>query len=382
MRARRLEAHFARPHEQQDRRRRECAIWRDALARGAARPRSRSSRLSKNKIGDEVSALTWPRALGAARAPRGSRIWPPRSSRWGDEDAPARLSDALVPLARRHRSTARLALTTRSATKGCATWPTPSARRGRPAFRPPGGSRCSGSTSTPRATPPSKRWSSRSSSPRWLDGAFLVAHLAVRRPLDCSRLGWGDEEARRLAAALEHATLALGRGEKLALEKLDLARAEAKPTRSATRLRPTPARAPRARRRRPGARKLEASTATRSATRGCATPARRRLGRAPARLPPSRDSIDDGHPRRQAKMREARGLRGELGAATRASVSRRSICGAPRARRSVLVLQQIGVGAPPVPSRAARARARQSDLTATPRGAAAPVGTRSRQRAG
>ena len=39
-----------------------------------------------------------------------------------------------------------------------------------------------------------------------LDGAFLVAHLADAKALDCGGLGWGHEEARRLAAALEHAT--------------------------------------------------------------------------------------------------------------------------------------------------------------------------------
>ena len=38
-----------------------------------------------------------------------------------------------------------------------------------------------------------------------LDGAFLVAHLADAKELDCSLLGWGDDEARRFAAALEHA---------------------------------------------------------------------------------------------------------------------------------------------------------------------------------
>ena len=52
-------------------------------------------------------------------------------------------------------------------------------------------------------------------------GAFLVSHLADEEELDCGGFGWGDEEARRLAAALEHAhaqgalkapkTLSLGR---------------------------------------------------------------------------------------------------------------------------------------------------------------------------
>ena len=42
-------------------------------------------------------------------------------------------------------------------------------------------------------------------SDRVLDGAFLVAHLADAKSLNCRNLGWGDEEARRLAAALEHA---------------------------------------------------------------------------------------------------------------------------------------------------------------------------------
>ena len=45
--------------------------------------------------------------------------------------------------------------------------------------------------------------------------------------LDCSYLGWGDEEARRLAAALEHAH---AQGALKALEKLFLSA-----TRSATR---------------------------------------------------------------------------------------------------------------------------------------------------
>ena len=54
---------------------------------------------------------------------------------------------------------------------------------------------------------------------RWLDGAFLVAHLADAKELDCSTLGWGDDEARRLAAALEHAT---AQGALKALETLDL----------------------------------------------------------------------------------------------------------------------------------------------------------------
>ena len=40
---------------------------------------------------------------------------------------------------------------------------------------------------------------------RWLDGAFLVAHFADKKAMGFNQLGWGDEEARRLAAALEHA---------------------------------------------------------------------------------------------------------------------------------------------------------------------------------
>ena len=52
-----------------------------------------------------------------------------------------------------------------------------------------------------------------------LDGAFLVARFADANELDCHRLGWGDEEARRLAAALEHAH---AQGSLKALEKLDL----------------------------------------------------------------------------------------------------------------------------------------------------------------
>ena len=40
---------------------------------------------------------------------------------------------------------------------------------------------------------------------RYLDGAFLVAHFADAKELSCIDLGWGDEEARRFAAALEHA---------------------------------------------------------------------------------------------------------------------------------------------------------------------------------
>jgi hypothetical protein len=40
---------------------------------------------------------------------------------------------------------------------------------------------------------------------RWLDGAFLVRFHADAKVLDCWNLGWGDDEARRLAAALEHA---------------------------------------------------------------------------------------------------------------------------------------------------------------------------------
>jgi hypothetical protein len=54
---------------------------------------------------------------------------------------------------------------------------------------------------------------------RMLDGAFLVAHFADTKELDCMDLGWGDEEARRLAAALEHAH---SQGALKALEKLDL----------------------------------------------------------------------------------------------------------------------------------------------------------------
>ena len=39
-----------------------------------------------------------------------------------------------------------------------------------------------------------------------LDGAFLVAHFADAKALSLGELGWGDDEARLLAAALEHAT--------------------------------------------------------------------------------------------------------------------------------------------------------------------------------
>ena len=56
-------------------------------------------------------------------------------------------------------------------------------------------------------------------SDRLLDGAFLVAHLADAEYLNCDDLGWGDEEARRLAAALEHAT---AQGGLKALETLNL----------------------------------------------------------------------------------------------------------------------------------------------------------------
>ena len=38
-----------------------------------------------------------------------------------------------------------------------------------------------------------------------LDGAFLVERCASAKALACGNLGWGDEEARRLAAAIEHA---------------------------------------------------------------------------------------------------------------------------------------------------------------------------------
>ena len=54
---------------------------------------------------------------------------------------------------------------------------------------------------------------------RLLDGAFLVAHLADAKELNCSGLDWRDEEARRFAAALEHAT---AHGALKALEKLYL----------------------------------------------------------------------------------------------------------------------------------------------------------------
>ena len=53
----------------------------------------------------------------------------------------------------------------------------------------------------------------------YLDGAFLVAHFADAKKLDCRKLGWGDEEARRFAAALEHAT---AQGALKALVKIDL----------------------------------------------------------------------------------------------------------------------------------------------------------------
>ena len=55
--------------------------------------------------------------------------------------------------------------------------------------------------------------------PWLLDGAFLVAHLADAKELRCSNLGWGDEEARRLAAALRHAHT---HGALKALETLEL----------------------------------------------------------------------------------------------------------------------------------------------------------------
>ena len=54
---------------------------------------------------------------------------------------------------------------------------------------------------------------------RMLDGPFLVAHLADAKELRCSNLGWGDEEARRLAAALRHAHT---HGALKALETLEL----------------------------------------------------------------------------------------------------------------------------------------------------------------
>ena len=54
---------------------------------------------------------------------------------------------------------------------------------------------------------------------RWLDGAFLVAHFADKKAMGFNQLGWGDEEARRLAAALEHAT---AQGALKALEDLNL----------------------------------------------------------------------------------------------------------------------------------------------------------------
>ena len=46
-----------------------------------------------------------------------------------------------------------------------------------------------------------------------------AAHFADAKGLNCSGLGWGDEEARRLAAALEHAT---AQGALKALEELHL----------------------------------------------------------------------------------------------------------------------------------------------------------------
>ena len=52
-----------------------------------------------------------------------------------------------------------------------------------------------------------------------LDGAFLAARFADAKALDFSKLGWGDEEASRLAAALEHAT---AQGALKTLEVLDL----------------------------------------------------------------------------------------------------------------------------------------------------------------
>ena len=55
---------------------------------------------------------------------------------------------------------------------------------------------------------------------RWLDGAFLVA-LADAKELNCRELGWGDEEVRRFAAALEHAH---AKGALKKLEKLDLSK--------------------------------------------------------------------------------------------------------------------------------------------------------------
>ena len=52
-----------------------------------------------------------------------------------------------------------------------------------------------------------------------LDGAFLVARFADATLLDCKSFGWGDDEARRLAAALEHAT---AHGALKALKRLDI----------------------------------------------------------------------------------------------------------------------------------------------------------------
>ena len=133
---------------------------RRARQRRGARARARL-KLNDNKIGDEGV-----RHLGDALA-RGA--------------APALESST---------STA-----TRSATRGCATCAL--ARGAAPALQDAQGAAALG----------------------LLDGAFLVAHLADAKGLNCSELGWGDEEARRLAAALEHAH---AQGALKALEALDL----------------------------------------------------------------------------------------------------------------------------------------------------------------
>ena len=42
---------------------------------------------------------------------------------------------------------------------------------------------------------------------RWLDGAFLAQHRSEATSLDCSELGWGDEEVTQFAKLLSEGAL-------------------------------------------------------------------------------------------------------------------------------------------------------------------------------
>jgi hypothetical protein len=181
----------------------------DALARGAA-PALETLDLGNNKIGDEgVRHLGDALARGAAPALKELNIV---TNEIGDEGT-HHLSDALARGAA--PALERLYLNqNKIGDKGMRHLAEALARGAAPALKIlhlygiPGNKKVVEYALMHRALPE-----------QLLDGAFLAARFADAKALDCGEFGWGVEEARRLAAALEHAT---AQGALKSLEVLDL----------------------------------------------------------------------------------------------------------------------------------------------------------------